>query len=158
MSYLELARDAYERQQTHRLTGTCVLDSAAGKLSAPAQDGLEQCVKSVVSVKSPDGVDAETLEMHLARLHPLIQEGCLRGLHRHLDRVPAEIVRAVIRGADPGHDPDAYHALCQQAGEVVMLASLVDEYRYQLAVLAALDPDGAFRFAAALELCLAHTA
>ena len=42
------------------------------------------------------GLDAATLCDHLSRLHALIGEGCRAGLHQHLARVPAEIVRDIL--------------------------------------------------------------
>ena len=103
-----------------------------------------------------ESTDANGLHTHLTRLYALIREGCLAGLHSHLARTDAEIVRAIISAADPGQDPDVYHALCSEAGDAVMLAALLDEFRYQLGLLTTLDAEGAFRHAAALEVCLAH--
>jgi hypothetical protein len=102
------------------------------------------------------GQNADHLRKNLCELHPLIREACLKGLHHYLARVDAEIVRSIIGAADSDQDPGHFHSLCRQAGEAVMLAALVDEYRYQLGLLAILEPEYAFKHAAELELCLVH--
>ncbi len=100
-------------------------------------------------------IDADTLKDHLALLYRDIQAGCRMGLHQHLDRVPAEIVRSIIGAAGPETDPDTFHALCERAGEAALLVSAIDEYRERLRLLVEMGED-VMRYATALELCLCH--
>lgn len=99
----------------------------------------------------PDGA---TLRRRLAKLLPAIHSGCRRGLAAHLDRVPAEIVRALLADADPERmTHDEYRARLERAGEAAALAGLVAEYRTRLRLLHEQGED-VFPEAAALTLAL----
>jgi hypothetical protein len=151
MSVFDLAIDAYRELDKQGQAPHVVAQSSPPDDSATAKEA--KYAKEV-----PGPIDEPGLHERLDHLYPLIRAACRRGLHRHLPRVDAEIVKAIISAADSNQDPERFHALCQRAGDAVMLAALIDEYRYQLAMLTALDPDGAFRHAAELELCLTHKA
>lgn len=173
MSIFDIALDAYEHEVGKRESATadCGVDSGAyttaeeaeiaeegptnetNEGTTPANAYVAECGKSGFAEKAPP-LDAETLHIHLSRLYVRIREGCLAGLHCYLQRTNAETVKAIIGAAGPGTPEHEYMALCRQAGDVTMLAAIMDEYRYQVGLLQALDPDGAFRHAAALELCL----
>jgi len=99
--------------------------------------------------------DAVTLRTHLDRLYPIVHDGCRKGLHRYLDRVPAEIVKSIIASADPDEEPDTTAETCRQAGEAATLAALIAEYRERLRLLVEIDED-VTHAAAALELCLLY--
>lgn len=147
MSHMDRARAFLAQRRSEQADGINVVD-VVDVVSPPTANPAVNCI----------AIDAETLHSHLTRLYVPIKEGCLAGLHRYPNRVPAEVVKGVIAAAGPGANEDDYMALCQRAGEAVMLAALIDEFRFQLALLQSLDADGAFRHAAALELCLANTA
>jgi hypothetical protein len=65
-------------------------------------------------------------------------------------------VRAFLAAAVANDDDDMTPQACRHAGETVALAALINEYRSQLHLLKELDPDAAFRWAAALALCLSE--
>lgn len=115
-----------------------------------------QTGNSIDNIDNNRAPDSETLRLHLDILYPTILEGCRLGLHKYLGRVPAEVVRSILAAAGPDTDPVTFSTLCRSAGDAACLAAAIDEYRYRLRLLRPRNPDVAFRYAAELELCLAH--
>ena len=120
---------------------------------APDATPPTQCAVSAVSAISPP-LPRDTLRRHLAVLLPAIHAGCRHGLAVHLDRVPAELVRALLADLDPARmTHEEYRARLERAGEAVTLAGLVATYRARLRWLQEQGED-TFPDAAALELAL----
>jgi len=111
--------------------------------------------RKIASIDTMAGTwEVATLRRHLAALLPAIRAGRRRGLAAHLDRVPAELVRALLAGLDPARmTHEEYRARLERAGEAVTLAGLVAAYRARLRWLQEQGAD-IFPDAAALELAL----
>lgn len=139
----------------------------AGALSEAERDTIRAHKAALLSFLAPaptrepipatpqPPIDADEIRHHLDTLLPSIRDGCLRGLASHLDRVPAEIVAAILLRAAPDVDADVTEETCRRAGAAATLAAVIAEYRTRLRWLVELGEDP-FRYAAALEMCLIH--
>lgn len=105
--------------------------------------------------KTPVNLTDDDLRDHIEALHVAIKIGCGRGLHRHLARTPAEVVKAILATTGPETPEEETIAAYRRAGEAATLAALIAAYRERLEMLRARGCD-VFAEAAALELCLVH--
>ncbi len=104
-----------------------------------------------------DAFNAVEIHQDLATLYPVIREGCLAGLASALDRVPSEIVCAILSAAGSDVDADTTRDTCRRAGQAATFAATIAAYRERLRLLVDLGED-VYHYAAALELCLIHPA
>jgi hypothetical protein len=105
--------------------------------------------RAAVERAQTQGRDTTSWEQHLAQLEAqqsallqkeldillsIIADGCRLGLHEELDRVPEEVITAVLDAHD---GPEAeYLATCRRAGGAALLAVAVQQYRLKLRRLA----------------------